>query len=132
MITDQIADMLTRIRNAHMAKHPTVSVAASNTKKSILGVLESEGYIAGVEELEETANKKQFKIKLRYDRRGEPAIRDINRLSKPGRRVYLNKDSIPQNKGGLGIYVVSTSKGMLTDRQAREQGVGGELICSVF
>lgn len=132
MVSDQIADMLTRIRNAHKSKHPSVYVAASNTKKSILEVLESEGYIAGFEVSEPAPNKKEFKIKLRYDRRGEPAIRDIVRLSKPGRRQYLGKSDIHRNKGGLGIYVISTSKGMLTDRQAREQGVGGELVCSVF
>lgn len=132
MITDQIADMLTRIRNAHKSKHPSVFVGASNTKKAILEVLESEGYIAGYEVVEQKTNIKDFKIKLRYDRRGDAAIRKIVRLSKPGRRQYLGKDDIHRNKGGLGIYVISTSKGMLTDRQAREQGVGGELICSVF
>ena len=132
MLTDQIADMLTRIRNAHSSKHLSVSVAASGAKKAILEIFEKEGYIAGVEEIDEGNNKKSFKIQLRYDKRGEPAIREIARVSKPGRRYYINKDSIPTNKGGLGMYVVSTSKGMLSDAQAREQGIGGELICSVF
>ena len=132
MVSDQIADMLTRIRNAHKSKHPSVYVAASNTKKAILDVFETEGYIAGYEVVEQKPKIKEFKIKLRYDRRGAPAIKDIVRMSKPGRRQYLGKDDIQRNKGGLGIYVLSTSKGMLTDRQAREQGLGGELICSVF
>ncbi len=132
MLTDQIGDMLTRIRNAHGSNHLSTFVSASNAKKSVLKIFENEGYIAGFEEIDDGNNKKSFKIQLRYDKRGGPAIKEIQRVSRPGRRTYVGKTDIPKNKGGLGIFVVSTSKGMLSDTQAREQGLGGELICKVF
>ena len=132
MVTDQIADLLTRVRNAQRAGHPSVYVPASGTKERILNLLVAEGYIANVERLEREEGKPEFKVYLRYDNRGEPVIREINRLSRPGRRLYVQKDDIPRNRGGLGVVILSTSKGVLSDRDARKEGVGGELICSVF
>jgi small subunit ribosomal protein S8 len=132
MITDQIADMLTRIRNAQNVGHPTVSLPSSNTKKSILEVLKSEGYIDSFEVLEADTKKPSLKIKLKYDGRGDPVVKEINRLSTSGRRRYVAAEDIPVFRMGLGTIVVSTSKGMLTGIQARAEGIGGELICSVF
>ena len=132
MVTDQIADLLTRIRNAQRAGHPSVKIPRSKTKLRIVNLLVEEGYVAGVEESEDSAGKPQLKVFLRYDERGEPIIKELKRLSSPGRRVYVGKDGIPRNRGGLGVVVVSTSRGMLSDQQARKDGVGGELICSVF
>jgi small subunit ribosomal protein S8 len=132
MVTDQIADLLTRIRNALMAGHPSVAVPASKSKERILELLIAEGYIANVERGEDEAGKPQLKASLRYDNRGAPVIREITRISKPGKRIYVGKDDIPRSKGGLGIVVVSTSKGILSDQEARKEGIGGELICSVF
>lgn len=131
MVTDQIADLLTRIRNAASAGHVGTSVPASKTKRSILKLLESEGYIAGFQEVEKDG-KKSLKVALRYTEDGKPVIREIKRLSKPGRRVYVGYGEIPRFKGGLGTVVLSSSKGLMTDRQARAERVGGELIFSVF
>jgi small subunit ribosomal protein S8 len=132
MITDQIADLLTQIRNAQRVGHPSVSVPASGTKQKILTVLQSEGYIDRYERIEEEKGKARLKIYLRYSVDGRPAIKEIKRLSKPGKRLYVVKEKIPVYKEGLGVVVVSTSRGMLSDRDARRLGVGGELICSVF
>ena len=114
MATDQIADLLTRVRNAQRAGHPAVAVPASKTKERVLKVLQDEGYIASFESAE--------------DSDGKP----LRRMSRPGRRLYVGSDNIPVQRGGLGLVVVSTSKGMLSDREARRLGVGGELICAVF
>jgi small subunit ribosomal protein S8 len=132
MITDQIADLLTRVRNAQEAGHPAVAIPASKTKERILNLLCEEGYIARFEKGEDSSGKPQLKVFLKYDHRGEPVIREIKRLSSPGRRVYVDKNGIPRNRGGLGIVIVSTSQGMLSDTQARVAGLGGELVCSVF
>lgn len=132
MITDQIADLLTRIRNAQRAGHPAVNMPASKKKESLLKLLVDEGYIAGIEQGEDANGKPQIKVYLRYDVHGQPVIREIQRISRPGKRIYVAKDEVPRNKSGLGLVVVSTSKGLLSDQQARKQGLGGELICSVF
>lgn len=132
MVTDQIADLLTRIRNAQQAGHPAVKIPSSKTKRRILTLLHEEGFIAGIEETEDSAGKPQLKVMLRYGARGEPMIKELKRISRPGRRIYVGKADIPRNRGGLGLMVVSTSRGMLSDQQARKEGVGGELICSVF
>lgn len=132
MNTDPIADLLTRIRNASDAKHPTVKVPASKSKKQILALLTDEGFVAGYEERENEDGKPEFKIALRFDNKGLPVIREIKRLSRPGKRVYVGREDIPRNRGGLGMVIVSTSKGMLSDQKARLEGIGGELICSVF
>ena len=132
MNTDPIADLLTRIRNASDAKHPTVKVPASKSKKQILALLTDEGFVAGYEERDNEDGKPEFKIALRFDNKGLPVIREIKRLSRPGKRVYVGREEIPRNRGGLGMVIVSTSKGMLSDQKARLEGIGGELICSVF
>lgn len=132
MVTDQIADLLTRIRNALLAGHPVTYSPASKKKERILELLTKEGYIAGYEASKDEDLKPQLTIRLRYDHRGNPVIRELKRVSKPGKRIYVGKDSVPRNRGGLGVMVVSSSKGVISDAQARAEGVGGELLCSVF
>lgn len=130
-ITDAIADMLTRIRNAGSAKHETVSIPASNVKKSIAQILLDEGYIIGIEVIDD---KKQgmIKIGLKYTADKRNTIVGIKKISKPGLRVYVGKDEIPKVLGGLGIAIISTSKGIMTDRQARRDGLGGEVMAFVW
>jgi small subunit ribosomal protein S8 len=132
MAIDQIADLLTRVRNAQRAGHPSVAIPASKTKERVLKVLEDEGFIAGVETGKDHDGKPQLKVSLRYTNDNQPVIREVRRMSRPGRRWYVGRDQIPTQKGGLGLVVVSTSRGMLSDREARRLGVGGELICAVF
>lgn len=134
MVTDQISDLLTRMRNAQRAGHPTVSVPASKTKVRLLDVLKAEGFIEDYEEVKdkESPVKLELKVYLRYSNGARPVIREIKRLSRPGKRVYVGKDQIPRCRGGLGLVVVSTPQGMLSDREARKAGLGGELVCSVF
>lgn len=132
MVTDQIADLLTRVRNAGMAQHPSVSIPHSRFKLAIVNLLKDEGFIDTFEEGQDSNEKPEIRVFLKYDDNGKAAIRQIKRVSKPGKRTYVASGDIPWCKGGLGLYVVSTSKGLLSDREARKQGVGGELICSVF
>lgn len=126
MMTDPIADMFTRIRNAQRADKLSVCVPASRTKKAIAGVLQGEGYISGVSETEE-AGKPILEIALKYYE-DQPVIANIQRVSKPGRRLYVGCEDLPRVSGGLGIAIVSTSKGIMTGRAAREIGVGGEIL----
>ena len=128
-MTDPIADMLTQIRNALKARKQTVTFPASKVKHSILNVLEDEGYINGHSEIE-TDGKKSITVDLKYYQ-GEPVIDMIKRISKPGRRVYFGTEELPSVKDGLGVAIVSTSKGIVTGRNAQENGVGGELLCIV-
>ena len=132
MNTDPIADLLTRIRNATNAGHLSTVVPASTTKGRILQVLTDEGYINKFEQRDDAAGKPEFKVTLRYLGDGRPAIKMLSRLSKPGRRVYVPKDEVKRYRGGLGLTIVSTSQGMMSDAEARKRGIGGELICSVF
>ena len=132
MVNDPIADLLTRIRNASRAGHPTVNVPASTTKMQVLKVLQDEGYIERYEMADEGTVKKQIKVFIRYTTSGKPVIQQLRRLSSPGKRVYVRSAQIPKNKSGLGVVIVSTSSGMMSDREARKQGIGGELVCSVF
>jgi len=118
------------VRNASNAGHSSVVIPASKNSKSVLQVLQQEGYIAGIEEVA-VNEKPAFKIILKYED-GRPVIKELKRISTPGRRQYVGCEDIPTNKGGLGVVIVSTSKGMLSDGEARRQKVGGELICSVF
>ena len=127
---DTVADMLTRVRNAQMANKATVAMPSSKLKVSIANVLEQEGYVSGVEVSEEGA-KATLTITLKYFE-GKPVIESIKRVSRPGLRQYRNKDSLPSVKQGLGVAIVSTSKGVMTDRAARAAGVGGEVLCTVF
>ena len=131
VFTDPIADMLTRIRNGLTAKHAQVSVPASKEKLTIVNILVKEGYISSAEEVQE-GNKKNILITLKYDENGESVIQGIKRISKPGLRVYAGVDKLPQVISGLGIAIVSTNKGILTDKQARSAGVGGEVLAFVW
>ena len=128
-MTDPIADMLTRIRNAQMTEKATVSMPSSKVKIAIAKVLQDEGYIDGFKVASEES-KPQLELALRYYA-GRPVIEKIERVSKPGLRIYKSKDDIPRVMNGLGIAIVSTSQGVMTDRKARATGVGGEVLCIV-
>jgi small subunit ribosomal protein S8 len=130
LMNDPLGDMLTRIRNAQMRKRPSVQTPASSLRKRVLDVLQSEGYIRGYSEVE-LNGKAEFQIELKYFD-GEPVIREIQRVSKPGRRVYSSVKSIPRVADGLGVSILSTPKGVMTDHEARNQNVGGEVLCRVF
>ena len=130
-MTDPIADMLTRIRNANVVKHETVDVPASNMKKELSRILLEEGFIRGYDVIED-GEQGIIRIQLKYGQSGERVISGLKRISKPGMRVYAAKDEIPKVLNGLGISVISTSKGVLTDKQARKENVGGEVICYVW
>ena len=131
-MSDPIADMLTRIRNANTAKHDTVDVPASKMKEAIANILLEEGYIKAVDMVEE-GNFKTIRITLKYGKdKNEKIITGIKRISKPGLRVYAGKDELPKVLGGLGIAIISTNKGVLTDKQAREAQVGGEVLAFVW
>ena len=129
MMTDPIADLLTRIRNAHHAEKISLTMPGSKIKAAIAKVLSEEGYIEGFEASND-AGKPSLTIKLKYYE-GSPVIEQIQRISKPGLRVYKSAEELPKVNGGLGIAIVSTSKGIMTDRAARTAGVGGEVLCSV-
>ena len=129
--TDPIADMLTRIRNANSAKHKTVDVPASKMKTAIAEILFREGYIKSFEVIS-NENQGIIRITLKYDEKGTRVIDGIKRISKPGLRVYASKDELPQVLNGLGIALISTSRGILTDKEARKQNVGGEVLAFVW
>tara|TARA_B110000116_G_C16521614_1_gene440284 strand:- start:144 stop:542 length:399 start_codon:yes stop_codon:yes gene_type:complete len=129
--TDPIADMISRIRNAQMRALHTVSIPNSKFRAKILDVLKDEGYISNYKILSEKNNKGSLIVDLKYSN-GSPVITEIKRISKPGRRVYTKADSISKIKGGLGIAIVSTSMGIMSDHDARSKNVGGEIICRVF
>ena len=125
--TDPIADMLTRIRNANSQKHKTVDIPASNMKRAIANILFKEGYIAAYEEINDNTQG-VIRITLKYDENGARVIDGLRRISKPGLRVYASKEELPQVLNGLGIALISTSKGIKTDREARAEGLGGEVL----
>ena len=130
-ITDAIADLLTRIRNAQAEKHPTVDVPASNMKKSIVEILLNEGYIKSYTVIED--NKQGvIRIDLKYTAEKRAVISGLKRISKPGLRVYAGKDELPKVLGGLGIAIMSTSKGVMTDKQARKENIGGEVLAYIW
>ena len=126
MLTDPIADMLTRIRNAHLALHKEVSVPSSKMKESVAAILKQEGYVDDV-----TVDDKAITIALKYHK-GKPAISGLRRVSKPGRRVYVGSSQIPRVQNGLGICILSTSGGVLDGQSAQEKKVGGELLCEIW
>lgn len=130
-LTDPVADFLTRIRNAHNARHQKLDVPASRLKAEIARILKEEGYIANVKPVEE-AGRQLLRVYLKYGVNNEAAIRDLKRVSKPGCRVYVGKDEIRRVQGGLGISIVTTPRGVMTGRQARREGVGGEILCEVW
>ena len=130
-ITDPIADLLTRIRNASCAKHPSVDVPASNLKKAICQILVDEGYIKSVQLIED--NKQgTLRLTLKYQENGQPVIVGLRRVSKPGLRIYTNCEDMPRVMKGLGIAIISTSKGVMTDKAARAANVGGEVLAFVW
>jgi small subunit ribosomal protein S8 len=131
MMTDPIADMLTRIRNAGLARHDRTEVPASRVKEAVAQILKSEGFIADVRPSEGEGAKK-LTIVLKYGRDRQSAIDGVRRVSRPGRRVYVPHDRIPRVLSGLGISILSTSRGLMSDREARRQRIGGELICEVW
>ena len=130
-ITDPIADMLTRIRNANTSKHQTVDVPASNMKRAIAQILVNEGYVKSFEEIKD---EKQgiIRITLKYDENGKRVISGLKRISKPGLRIYASKDELPQVLNGLGIALISTSKGIKTDKEARKDNLGGEVLAYIW
>jgi small subunit ribosomal protein S8 len=130
-VTDPIADMLTRIRNAHLARHEHVLIPASKLKLEIAKVLKGQGYIQKYDLVDDKRHG-QIRVHLRYDQDGKPVITGLRRVSRPGMRVYVDAKRVPRVMGGLGISVLSTSRGVLTDRDARRQRVGGEVICQVW
>ncbi len=130
-ITDAIADMLTRIRNAGSAKHESVDIPASNLKKSIATILLDEGYIKNFEEIND-GKQGVIRVGLKYTGNKQNVITGIKRISKPGLRVYAGKEELPKVLGGLGVAIISTSKGIMTDKKARNEGVGGEVLAFVW
>ena len=130
-ITDPIADMLTRIRNASRSKHKSVDVPASNMKKSIADILFKEGYIKAYEEISDDTQG-IIRITLKYDEKGNKVIAGLKRISKPGLRVYAPKEDLPKVLNGLGIAIISTSQGLKTDKEARQLGVGGEVLAYIW
>ncbi|MCY6354707.1 30S ribosomal protein S8 [Clostridium sp. ZS2-4] len=130
VMTDPIADMLTRIRNANIVRHQVVEVPSSNIKKSIANILFQEGYVKNVEEYADGAVP-MLRLSLKYNQK-ERIITGLKRISKPGLRVYCKKDNIPKVLNGLGVALISTSKGIVVDREARKLGLGGEVICYIW
>jgi len=133
-MTDPVADMLTRIRNATIAGHRRVDIPASKTKTAVAKVLLEQGYVQNVQEIDE-GPQGLVRIGLKYferDGKSLGVIEGIRRVSKPGRRMYANKDSIPKVRGGYGIAIVSTNQGIMTDHQCRRNGVGGEILCEIW
>ncbi len=137
-MTDPIADMLTRIRNAVTAHHARVEMPASKLKSEIARILQDEGYIAGFKMVETPAERpgkaarQQMRMFLKYGPGGEKVISGIERVSRPGRRMYANRDSVPPVLGGLGVCILTTSRGVMTGRAAQQAGVGGEILCNVW
>ena len=130
-MTDPIADLLTRIRNAHRAKHDRLDVPASNLKMEVCRILKEEGYIKNVEMIEGDP-RPVIRVFLAYNKEGKPGIQRMQRVSTPGRRVYRGADDIKPVLNGLGVGIVSTSQGLMTDRQARQRRVGGEVLCEIW
>ncbi|MCL2741069.1 MAG: 30S ribosomal protein S8 [Oscillospiraceae bacterium] len=130
-ITDAVADMLTRIRNANSARHETVDIPASKMKKAIAAILLDEGYVKGVESIED-GKQGVLRVALKYTAKKQKVISGLTRISKPGLRVYASKEEIPKVLGGLGIAIISTPRGVMTDKKARMEGVGGEVLAFVW
>jgi small subunit ribosomal protein S8 len=130
-MTDPIADMITRIRNAVRARHPRVDIPASRFKAEVAKILEQEGYVSAVK-MVDGAPQGIIRITLKYGPRGETVISGLERVSRPGRRVYLGSEDVPRVMGGLGTAILTTSRGVMTGREAQRAGVGGEVLCNVW
>jgi small subunit ribosomal protein S8 len=132
-MTDPIADMITRIRNAVHARHQRVDVPASRFKAEVARILEAEGYIAGVKHVPATESTPEvLRLHLKYGPRGENVISGLSRVSRPGRRTYVSRDQVPTVMGGLGTSILTTSRGVMTGREAAKAGVGGEVLCTIW
>jgi small subunit ribosomal protein S8 len=131
MVTDPVADLLTRVRNANLARHDFVEAPASKLNMEIVRILQSEGFIKGFEMVRD-AKFPAVRIVLKYGSRQEKVISNLKRVSKPGLRVYAKRDKVPRVLRGLGVAIISTSRGVMTDREARTQGIGGEVLCYVW
>lgn len=131
VMTDPIADLLTRIRNANIVRHETVEVPSSNIKKAVANILVQEGYLKNIEEYADGAVS-MLRLTMKYGQNKERVITGLKRISKPGLRVYCKNEEIPKVLNGLGVAIISTSKGILTDRDARKSGLGGEVICYIW
>ena len=131
LVNDPIADMLTRIRNAQVARHDSVTIPASNMKKAIAKILLDEGYVKSVENVVED-DRAAIKVTLKYLDKKQPVIQGLRRISKPGLRVYAACEDLPKVLGGLGIAIVSTNRGIMTDRAARRENIGGEVLCYIW
>ena len=129
--TDPIADMLTRIRNANDAYHATVDMPASKMKAAVLTILKDEGFVKNVEQVE-VENHPTLRVSLKYGANREKVIKGLKRISKPGLRVYANKEELPKVLGGLGVAIISTNQGVITDKEARKLGVGGEVLAFIW
>lgn len=130
-ITDPIADLLTRIRNANSAKHETVEIPASNMKKAIVKILDEEGYIKGYQIIED-GKQGIIRVTLKYGQNHEKVLTGLKRVSKPGLRIYAGAEELPRVLKGLGIAIISTSKGVMTDKQARKENIGGEVLAFIW
>jgi len=131
-VTDPIADLLTRIRNGHMANHDKVDMPFSKLKYKIISILKEEGYIKNYKEIDVKGAFPIIRVYLKYLPNGKPLINGLNRVSKPGRRVYRGKDEMPQVLRGLGISILTTNRGVMTSQRAKQEGVGGEILCNVW
>ena len=131
IMNDPIADMLTRIRNALIASHDTVTLPASNMKKAIAKILLDEGYVKSIDFIDDDVQG-QIKIVLKYVQGKQPVIKGLKRISKPGLRVYARREELPKVLGGLGVAIISTSKGIMTDKEARNAGIGGEVLAYIW
>ncbi len=130
-MTDPIADLLTRVRNANVVRHEVVEVPSSKMKKAIANIMLEEGYLKNIEEYQD-GNVSMLRLSMKYGQNKERVITGLKRISKPGLRVYSNKEDIPKVLNGLGVAIISTSKGLVTDREARKLGLGGEVICYIW
>lgn len=132
VMTDPIADMLTRIRNANTVYHEKVEVPASKLKQEVARILQEEGFIKNVEYMKSPAGHPVLRLSLKYGPQKERVITGLKRISRPGLKVYARRDEVPRVLGGMGIAIISTSKGIMTDKKARQEGVGGEVLCYVW
>jgi small subunit ribosomal protein S8 len=132
MVNDPIADLLTRIRNGHMAKHDKVDVPASKVKQAIVRILKEEGYVKNFKVVDAKGKFPVIRVYLKYDNHGSPLINGIQRVSKPGRRIYAGKNEMPKVLNGLGISILTTNMGIMTSHKAHATGVGGEVLCNVW
>ena len=132
MLTDPLADLLTRIRNANKARFDTVDIPSSRLKAGVVNLLKREGYVNDFKVVSAEKHKKTLRVVLRYDKQKRPVITGLKRISKPSLRVYARKDNLPSVMSGLGLAILSTSKGVVTDREARDLKIGGEVLCFVW